>query len=171
MLILIRNQTKLVNMQEKLQKAQQMFEPDKKDIEILRELCKDSRKSFREIARKLGIATSTVINRVNLMKKENVIRSSTLALDHEKLGYTLTALIEITVSKGKLVEVEKEISQIHNVYGVYDITGTSDAAILARCKTRKELNDLAKSLLVMEYVERTNTHLVLNVVKEEYNVI
>jgi len=147
-----------------------MFEVHKKDMEILRELAEDSRKSYREIARKLGIATSTVMNRVNVMKKEGVIKSSTLHLDHEKLGYSLTALIEITVAKGKMIEIENKIAKNPNVYAVYDITGEMDAAILARFKNRKELNGFVKSLLATEFIERTNTHLVLNVIKEEYSM-
>ncbi|MBI2971549.1 MAG: Lrp/AsnC family transcriptional regulator [Candidatus Aenigmarchaeota archaeon] len=136
------------------------------DTELLRELSRDSRKSFREIARKLGIATTTVIKRYNKLVKDGVIKHTTIAVDHEKLGYSLSGVIELVVSKGKLIEVEEKIAKKHNVYGVYDITGDSDALVLARFRNREEMNDFVKSLLAMEYVERTNTHLILNVVKE-----
>ncbi|MBY9016558.1 MAG: Lrp/AsnC ligand binding domain-containing protein, partial [Candidatus Lokiarchaeota archaeon] len=46
-------------------------------------------------------------------------------------------------------------------------TGTYDALILARFKTRAKLSEMIKDeLLASPYVERTNTHLVLNVIKE-----
>jgi hypothetical protein len=37
-------------------------------------------------------------------------------LDHEKLGYDLTAIIELTAVKGKITEVEKHISKFPNVH-------------------------------------------------------
>lgn len=142
---------------------------DDSDMKILRELAKDSRLSFRTMGKKLGLATTTVIHRYEKMKKDGVIKYSSVIIDHEKLGYDIVAMIELVVSKGKLVDVEERIAKKHNVYAVYDITGDMDAVILARFKDRKELNDFVKSLLATEFVERTNTHLVLNVVKEDLN--
>lgn len=142
---------------------------DHVDTHILRELARDSRLSFRSIGRKLDIATTTVIHRYERMKKEGIIKNSSVVIDYEKIGYNIVALIELTVSKGRLVEVEEKLAKRRNVYAVYDITGDTDAVILARFKDRKELNDFVKSILAMEFVERTNTHLVLNTVKEDLN--
>ena len=144
-----------------------MYRLDEKDIAILNELKKDSRESFRKIARKLNVATTTVINKHKRLRDAGIIKKSTIEIDYEKMGYTLAALIDLRVSKGRLIEVEEKIAKRHNVYAVYDITGDSDSVILARFINRKELNDFIKSLLAMEYVERTNTHLILNIVKEE----
>ena len=65
-----------------------------------------------------------------------------------------------------MLEVEKDIAKIPNVYGVYDITGTYDALILARFKTRKDLSETVKEINSNPYVEHTNTHLILNIIKE-----
>jgi DNA-binding Lrp family transcriptional regulator len=86
------------------------------------------------------------------------------------IGFDLAAVIEIVVSKGKLTEVEREIAGMRNVFAVYDITGSTDAIILARFRKRSELSTFIKSLLGMRYVERTNTHVVLNVVKEDQRI-
>ena len=76
--------------------------------------------------------------------------------------------IEITVSKGKMLEVENKIAQNPNVFAVYDITGTYDALILARFKKRAELSGMIKDVIhASPYVERSNTHIVLNVIKEK----
>lgn len=145
-----------------------MYKLNDKDFAILRALGSDSRKSFRVIARKLGIATTTVIKRYNKMKALGIIKNNTIDVDYEKLGYTLSAIIELTVSKGRLVEVEKNIAKRHNTAAVYDVTGDTDAMIVARFRDRKDMNDFVKSLLAMEFVERTNTHLILNTVKEGF---
>ena len=148
-----------------------MFKTDETDMKILRELSKDSRISFRKLARKLGIATTTAISRYRRMKKLGILRCHSVIVDYEKLGYSLTVLIDMRVSKGKLAEVESKIAHKHNVYAVYDVTGADDAVILARFRNREELNDFVKSLLAMEFVERTNTHLVLNTIKEDFSFV
>ncbi|MHA2131515.1 MAG: Lrp/AsnC ligand binding domain-containing protein, partial [Promethearchaeota archaeon] len=48
----------------------------------------------------------------------------------------------------------------------YDITGEYDALILARFRNRTEMNKMIKKIHTFEYIQRTNTHLVLNVIKE-----
>ncbi|MCX6819336.1 MAG: Lrp/AsnC family transcriptional regulator, partial [Candidatus Aenigmarchaeota archaeon] len=115
-----------------------MYKLNDKDIAILRELGRDSRKSFRIVARKLGIATTTVIKRYNKLKELGIIKHSSLVVDYEKLGYSLSAIIELTVSKGKLVEVEEKIAKKHNAFAVYDVTGDTDAMIIARFRSREE---------------------------------
>src|SRR3989344_5317978 len=109
-----------------------MYRLDEKDIAILNELKKDSRESFRKIARKLNVATTTVINKHKRLRDAGIIKKSTIEIDYEKMGYTLAALIDLRVSKGRLIEVEEKIAKRHNVYAVYDITGDSDSVILAR---------------------------------------
>jgi len=153
-------------------KSKQMFlkKLDKRDAAIINELNKDARASFRKIARKLGVATTTVINKYNKLKKSGIIKSTAPIIDTEKAGYKLTAAIEIIVSKGKLMEVEKKIAKMPGVFAVYDITGEPDSLIIARFHSRAELNNFVKSLLAMPYIERTNTHFVLNIVKEDFRV-
>ncbi len=83
----------------------------------------------------------------------------------------MTVITEITVSKGKLLEVEREIAKFPSVCTVYDITGLTDAMVIAKFKSREELSKFTKSLLALPYVERTNTHFVLTTVKEDFRLL
>lgn len=141
---------------------------DTADEKILKELSKDARVSYRALAQKLGLAIGTIASRVRRLESNGVIKGYTCIIDYERIGYDIVALIEFTVSKGRLEEVEKKISEKKNVYGVYDVTGLTDSVILARFRDRRELNSFVKDLLKMDYIERTNTHVILNVVKEDY---
>ena len=66
-----------------------------------------------------------------------------------------------------MLDVEHEIAKIPNIFSVYDITGEYDALILARFKNRGDLSKMIKEIHTSPYIERTNTHLVLNVIKED----
>jgi DNA-binding Lrp family transcriptional regulator len=144
---------------------------DETDVEILRTLTLDARLSSRQIAKQCGVSIGTVLSRIKRMENEGIIRGYSALLDHEKLGYELTVVSEITVSKGRLLEVENEIARLPNVCCVYDVTGLVDAMIVAKFHNREELGKFTKRLLAIPFVERTNTHVVLTSIKEDFRLI
>ena len=143
------------------------FKIEDLDIDILKILSQDGRKNKSTIAEDLKRSPNTIIKHVQNLEDKDVIKNYGIQIDYEKLGYNIIAIIELTISKGKMLEVEKKIAQIPNVFGVYDITGTYDALILARFKTKDGLSRMIKDIHTSPYVERTNTHIVLNVIKEK----
>jgi DNA-binding Lrp family transcriptional regulator len=80
-------------------------------------------------------------------------------------------LTEVTVAKGKLLELEQQVAKMPQVMAVYDVTGLTDAMVIAKFKNRDELSKFTKSLLAMPFVERTNTHIVLTTVKEDFRLL
>jgi DNA-binding Lrp family transcriptional regulator len=149
----------------------EQLEIDELDRRILSILRDDSRVSSRKIAQRCKVSVGTVLTRIKRMEQAGIIKGYTILLDHEKLGYQLTAIAEITVSKGKLLEMEQAISRHSNVCGVYDITGLTDAFVIAKFRTREELSKFTKAMLAMPFVDRTNTHLVLTTVKEDFRLL
>ena len=144
---------------------------DDVDRKILSELMRDCRRSYRSIARRTGVSVGTALNRIRRLEKSGVIKGYSALLDHEKLGYQLTALAEITVSKGKLLEMEQAIGKLPNTCAVYDVTGLTDALVIAKFHTREELSKFTKNLLSLPFVDRTNTHVVLTTVKEDLRLL
>jgi len=140
------------------------------DKKILYEYIKDSRLSYREIAKRVNVAVGTVMVRTQKLQDNGTIKGYSAIIDHEKIGYQITALIEIVVSKGKLLEMEKKIAELDGPCMVYDITGNTDAVIIGKFRNRDELSDFIKHVLSMPFVERTNTHLVLTTVKEDMRI-
>ena len=143
------------------------MELTEKDKKILNILVEDSRLSLRQIAKKADVSVATVMNHLKQLEKEGIIKKYTAKLDYEKAGYDVEVMIEIRISKGKLFEVEKKISSNPNVFAVYDITGSFDAVVLARFPTRRQMDNFLKKLQTYEFVERTETKLILNTIKEE----
>ena len=144
---------------------------DKTSLRILEEYLRDSRQSYREIARRTGYSSGTVASRIREMEEAGVIKRYTVQLDYERLGYELTAITEIIVSDGMMLEVGVGISKIPQAIGVYNITGDSDLMVVAKFKTRQQLSDFTKNLTKMPHVVRTQTHVVLNILKEEMSLL
>ena len=147
------------------------MELDGTDVKILRILLSDARLSSRQIARKTSVSIGTVLSRIKKMEQAGIIKEYSAVVDHEKLGYELTVIIEMTISKGRLSEIAKEIAKVPNVCCVYNVTGLTDAMVIAKFKKREELSGFTKHLLSLPYVERTNTHVVLTSIKEDFRVI
>ena len=147
------------------------MELNETDRKILKNLLEDARFSSRQIAKNVGVSVGTVLSRIKKLEDERLIKGYSVLLDHEKLGYELTVITEITVSKGRLVEMENEIAKNPNVCCVYDVTGLTDSVIIAKFKTREDLGRFTKSLLALPYIERTNTHVVLANVKENFRLL
>ena len=143
---------------------------DHLDRRILERVLEDGRVSFRQIASEIQVSTTTVASRVSRLQKAGVINGYSALVDFQRLGYELTVVTEIHVSKGKLVEMEQEIAKLPNVCAVYDVTGEVDAIVISKCRNREELSRFAKALLAMHFVERTNSHVVLTTVKEDFRL-
>lgn len=144
---------------------------DETDVKILEALMLDARLSSRQIAKRCGVSIGTVLSRIKKMEKQGIITGYSALLNHEKLGYELTVVCEVTVSKGRLLEMENEIARLPNVCCVYDVTGLIDALVVAKFKNREELSKFTKRLLALPFVERTNTHVVLTTIKEDFRLL
>ncbi|MCD6372127.1 MAG: Lrp/AsnC family transcriptional regulator [Thermococcus sp.] len=143
---------------------------DELDLKILALLQENSRLSYREIARELKVAVGTVYNRVKRMEEEGIIKGFAPVLDYEKLGFGLTAVIGIKAQGRKITEIEREIARKNQVIIVYDITGEFDIVVVAKFKDRADMNRFVKWLLSLDGVEKTNTSVAMQVVKEDFRI-
>jgi DNA-binding Lrp family transcriptional regulator len=144
---------------------------DELDKKIIRSLNKNARKSFREIAKDVGTSVTAVIHRVRKYEESGVIKGYIPLVDPAFLGLDLTAVIALRISQGKLLEIQENIAKDPRVMAVYDITGEWDSLVIGYFKDRGDLNDFIKDLLSQKNVDRSVTHIVLNVVKEERKVV
>jgi len=137
------------------------------DVDILKILSKDSTITYHAIADQLKKSPITIKKHVKNLKEKGIIKGYGIQIDYEKLGYGLIAVIEVTVNEGEMLVVERKIAENPHVFGVYDITGSYDTLILARFQNRGELSRMIKEIHKSPYVERTNTHIILNVIKDD----
>ena len=70
---------------------------DDLDRQILRLLSKNARFSFRELAMKLGVSTSTVSARVKRLEEGHLVRGYLPDIDPRAVGLELTAIIGLRI--------------------------------------------------------------------------
>lgn len=144
---------------------------DDLDKKIIRALNQNARKSFREVAKDVGTSVTAVIHRVKKFEEAGIIKGYIPLVDPEYFDLELIAIIALRISQGKLLETQKKIAEDQRVVAVYDITGEWDSLVIGYFKDRQDLNDFIKNLLSQRNVDRSVTHIVLNVVKEERRIL
>jgi DNA-binding Lrp family transcriptional regulator len=144
---------------------------DDLDKKIIRVLNKNARKSFREVAKDVGTSVTSVIHRVKKFEETGVIKGYIPVVDQEYFDLQLIAIIALRISQGKLLETQKKIAEDPRIVAIYDVTGEWDSILLGYFKDRHDLNEFVKKLLSLRNVDRSVTHIVLNVVKEERRIL
>lgn len=106
--------------------ASNLIEPDRYDRQILAVLQEDGRISNQDLADRIGLSPSPCLRRVRALEEAGVIKGYRALLDAKALGYTLMALIYISMDKhtpDRFEYFEKEISQFSEVLECLLITG------------------------------------------------
>ena len=139
---------------------------DDTDRAIIAQLIEDGTRSNRTVAEAIGVSQGTVSNRVKRLEDLGVILGYTARINPEKIGWRMTVGVGIRIEKGRLLEIQGRIAEDPRVISVYDVTGDYDSMVIALAQDREDLNDLTKTVLSIDGIERSHTHMVLNTVKD-----
>jgi len=140
-------------------------ELDTFDRKLLGELVRNSNRSFRTLAKDMGMSPAAVIDRVRALEDEGYIIGYGCRLDYLRLGFEFMAIVEVSMSGKDLLALEERIAKLPHVAAVWDTTGDYDAIAVLMCRSRGELSATVKRILAIKGVEKTSTNIVLNVVR------
>jgi DNA-binding Lrp family transcriptional regulator len=143
---------------------------DDLDKRIVEALCTSSHGSYRHIAKRIGVSPTTLIKRVKNLEERGILRGYRANVDYQKLGYEFMAIVHIYI-EGYPLESQQKIKDMNHVFAFVDVTGECDSIAWVMCKNRDEFSCLIKRMLTLPGVKKTNTHVVLNVIKDSYSFI
>ena len=141
---------------------------DDTDRIILFLLQEDARISNAEIARRVRMAPSAVLERIRGLKREGVIMEFTTRLDPQAVDCGLLAFVAIkTNEKRARWDVGKMISGIPEVLEVHDIAGEDCYLVKLRTRDTESLYQLLKEKFGgNEAITSTKTTIVLRTAKD-----
>ena len=143
---------------------------DELDRRIVELMCRSSQGSYRQIAKQLGIHPTTLIQRVKNLEAKGVINGYRAKVDYMRLGFDYLGIIQVYVEKNML-DVQETIRSIPQVLAVFDVTGECDSIVWIACRDREEFSNIVKSILKIDGVQKTNTSVILNVMKDPADFI
>ena len=144
---------------------------DDTDWKILNILRLDARKPFLEIAKKLGISDATIHCRIKKMIADGVIKGFETIVDEEKLGYSVTAFIEIKIKPGTANKAGEKLSKLDGVLEVHEIHGHCDLLLKLKVKGLSALREkLVREIKSIAEVVSCEAFTTLKIVKEEHGI-
>ncbi len=148
-----------------------MKEIDSIDEKILDILKKNGRIKLKELAEMVGLTSPAVIERVNRLESEGVIKGYCALIDPKKLGIDITAFIGIYIDHPSHIDTfEKEIESIGDeIMECHHVTGEWTLLLKIRTKNTDTLQALIKKIRSIKGVVRTNTMVVFSTLKETPN--
>ena len=136
------------------------------DRKLVNALLGDGRASLRSLADDLDVSVTTVSNHLSNLEDEGIIQGYTPKVDYDKLGYDVTAIVQLKVEGSALPDVTDSLSEHEQMVSVYEVTGDYDIIAIGKFKDTDGMNDQIKELLTDVDIRESNTSVVLNAVSE-----
>ncbi len=144
---------------------------DDLDHKILRALQKDARRKNADLAKDLGVAPSTMLERVRRLKERGYFDGYRAIINPEKLGYTIQALISVSLSEHSTETIrpfENAVKKIPNILTCYHVTGRFDYIVHVVAKNLQHLGLIVKEKIAfIPGVGKTETFIVFSEIKKE----
>jgi Lrp/AsnC family transcriptional regulator for asnA, asnC and gidA len=141
---------------------------DQTDVEIIRMLQADARRPNTDIARRLGVAETTVRNRIARLTRDGVVQCGAWT-DPLKVGYQTYAIIQIQVAPPRLEKVADVLARLPEVFFLGIATGGFDVVAAAVFRSNEHLYELmTKRLARIAGIQRTSTLGIVRIVKRAY---
>lgn len=140
---------------------------DDKDLRLLKELRRDGKATSGMLAKRTGIPTTTVHNRIRRLEEDGIVLGYKPVLNHKRLGFGLQALVFITAQSGgergaDQEQIARAALKLPGVERVSILTGVFDLVLNVRVPDVDALEHLLiKSLRKLAGVDKTQTMIVL----------
>ncbi|MCC6046919.1 MAG: Lrp/AsnC family transcriptional regulator [Desulfurococcaceae archaeon] len=144
---------------------------DEVDIKILSILQDNADLTYAEIARIVGVSTSTVFMRIKKLKEQGYIKRIVAEVNPELLGYKLKALVFLSIDVKKFNQVVEALRSMPQIKEIYDVTGEWTLVCTLLVKDHAELSKVLDAIGSIDGVESTSTLVVLRTMKEEHKVL
>jgi DNA-binding Lrp family transcriptional regulator len=149
---------------------------DEVDSAIIRELQLDARQPNQDIARAVGVAPSTCLERTRLLRQRGVIRGYHADIDMAALNRGVQALVAAQVrplSRRVIETFQTSVAALPEVLSVFTLAGSDDfiihvtaqdidhlhAFLVDRVTSRREIVGFRTSIIYRHQVNRVLTEL------------
>jgi Lrp/AsnC family leucine-responsive transcriptional regulator len=144
---------------------------DNLDRKILRSLQLDARIKNADLARDLGVAPSTMLERVRRLEERGFFNGFKAVINPEKLGLTVQAMVSVSLGQHSTKTIqpfEQAVKSFPNILVCYHVTGRFDYILHVVAKSLNHLGVLVKEEIAsMPGVGKTETFLVFSEIKND----
>jgi Lrp/AsnC family leucine-responsive transcriptional regulator len=129
---------------------------DERDVHIASLLERDARLSYADIGSRVGLAASSVHDRVRKLEGSGVIKGYRAELDLESIGLPITAIVSLALRPASPANVPSLIAEFSTVESCYSVAGDNSYALVVRAPSTRALEELVDALRAkLEVVTRS----------------
>ena len=135
---------------------------DAGDRKLLALLKEDARLSTAALARSLGVARTTVVERLKRLQRNGIVAGYTVRLHPRVQGRMLRVHVLLRVDAKRGDSVVKALREIPQVRAVYAISGAFDSLAFVEGESTEEIDEVLDAIGVLPGVVSTQSSLVLS---------
>lgn len=144
---------------------------DKIDKQILNTLQANGKTTNSRLSKIVGISAPSTLERVKRLEKAGIISNFTALVNPEKIGYSITAMVSISLSLSSLSSVaaiKEKFSALEEVIECYQMAGEHDFILKVIARDIKTYGEfMNEKLTQIEGIQAIKSSLVLDKVKEK----
>jgi DNA-binding Lrp family transcriptional regulator len=140
------------------------------DRRLVSELARDARLPNNALAERVGIAPSTCLGRVRLLRERGVIRGYHADVDQAALGRPLQAMIAVRLqanARGRIRGFVAEVAGLPEVLNVFFLAGKDDFLLHVAAVSTATLRDFVETLSANGDVSYTETSLIFEHIRAD----
>ena len=139
---------------------------DKMNKKILNILQRNGRMTYKEVAKKIDRAQSTVRDRIGIMEEDGVIKGYTVVINKKKAGLDCYAIIQCKVDPSGLDEVTRRLQRVENVMQVYHTSGDRNLTFMMATCDYDEMKRILSDKVAPLGIKDVETKIVMDSVRE-----
>ncbi|MGJ7507487.1 Lrp/AsnC family transcriptional regulator [Variovorax sp. GT1P44] len=132
------------------------------DRHLLSLLQANARESAALLARKLGVARTTIVARIARLERDGVIAGYGVRLGKRLEQAAVRAYCGLSVAPKMGAGVVRALERLPEVEELSAVSGQFDYMVFLRCETNEQLDDLLDRIGLIDGIQQTHTSVVLS---------
>ncbi len=140
---------------------------DSIDLAILKELSKDGKTTYTEIAKKTKkVSSQTISDRIEKLQKKGIIKRFTIEIEPEKIDYPIEFICELDINASVMDDVLQVLKIIPEIHVIKITTGIHDILCIGNVSSINNLHEVVeRKISTIHGVNKTYTSITLKKVK------
>ncbi len=141
---------------------------DNTDHQILKILQEKARIPNVEVARRIGMAPSAVLERIKKLEAQGIIEGYEVRLNPNMFECDLIVFIQIRVKDpARMMETGKQLAEIEHIQEVHHLAGEDCLMVKMRVADNAQLEQILRTQIAcLDIVKKTKTLIALSTYKE-----
>jgi Lrp/AsnC family leucine-responsive transcriptional regulator len=122
------------------------FDLDEKDRKIIELLDQDARLTYADIGDRVGLAPSSVHDRIRKLERRGAIAGYRAEISLEAAGLPITAFVSIALNPTSPTNIPARVAEIALVESCYSVAGDNSYVLVVRAPSTRALEEVLDAL-------------------------